>query len=330
MALAVLVTSLFAAMAGSPRLDAALVSRGICASRAQAKTAILAGEVLVKGVVVRKVSAACPADAEVICAARPPPYVSRAGAKLRAALDRFEVDAAGCASLDIGASTGGFTDCLLQAGASSVVALDNGHGQLDPALASRPDVSSIEDVNARYLRAEDLPRATYDLIVCDVSFISLTLVLPSLWPLLDAARPSARLLALVKPQFEAGRQAVAAGKGVVRDAQTRDEALRGVIDFAKGLPGCAVVGSMESPVVGGDGNVEYFVALAHGAHAPAAERGELAVEDGLPQAAVAPPRKATSAARAALRSNARRKARQAQEPQKSGPAAQGASDELGL
>ena len=257
------------------RLDASLVARGLVDSRAQAKEAILAGDVSVDGVVVKKAAAAVTDGAELVLASAPRMYVSRGGDKLRAALDVFGIDPAGAAVLDVGASTGGFTDCVLERGARSVVALDNGHGQLHAKLEADERVVSLEGVNARYLTPGMLPRADFDLIVVDVSFISLRLVLPTIWPLLRAppagggrgggrgsAVDSPRLVALVKPQFEAGKEAVLAGKGIVRDGATRARALAEVVDFAQtSLDGCVAVGSIDSPIQGGDGNSEYLLAL---------------------------------------------------------------------
>lgn len=325
------------------RLDAALVSRGLCASRTLAKSAILAGHVAVDGAVVTKSAFVCDDDAELrVRSAAAGRFVSRSGEKLRAALDTFKVDVAGATILDIGASTGGFTDCLLSAGAASAVCVDCGHGQLHPKLASDDRLlASIEGVNARHLKAEQLPLASYETIVVDVSFISLLLVLPALWPLLDAASPRARLVALVKPQFEVGsqlgeegRSALNKGKGVLGDLDLQLRVLEGVVDFASNeLAGCAVVGSMESPITGGDGNREWLVALAHATHAP--QRGPFVSPDALTTlptsnhasnarhgtelsdgastkmlsdgAVLKPSRKATAASRAALRQNQRRR-----------------------
>jgi 23S rRNA (cytidine1920-2'-O)/16S rRNA (cytidine1409-2'-O)-methyltransferase len=330
---------LLCATAVAERLDAALVSRGLCASRTLAKTAILAGHVVVNGVVVTKSAFVCDDDAElrVSCAAAGR-FVSRSGEKLRAALDTFKVDVAGATILDVGASTGGFTDCLLSAGAARAVCVDCGHGQLHPKLASDDRLlASIEGVNARHLKAEQLPLASYETIVVDVSFISLLLVLPALWPLLDAASPRARLIALVKPQFEVGsqlgeegRSALSKGKGVLGDLDLQLRVLEGVVDFASNeLEGCNVVGSMESPITGGDGNREWLIALARATHAP--RRGPFVNPDALTStlptsnaqhgtelsdcasaqmlsdgAVLKPSRKATAASRAALRQNQRR------------------------
>lgn len=186
----------------------------------------------------------------------PPPYVSRAGAKLAAALDRFGVEPAGASVLDAGASTGGFTDCVLQRGAASVVAVDVGHGQLLHRLATDPRVTVLDRTNVRHLTPEGLPGPAPALVVADLAFISLTLVLPAL---LAVAARGADLVLLVKPQFEAGRAHVASG-GVVRDPQARLDAVERVAGAAAAL-GCTVLGSAASPLPGPKGNVELFLHL---------------------------------------------------------------------
>lgn len=245
------------------RLDVLLVNRGLCTSRTQAKAAVKAGHVIVDGEIVKKPSLSLAESANVeVAAAATGPYVSRAGEKLRAAINGLSLDLDGASILDVGASTGGFTDCALQAGAASAVCVDVGHGQLHPRLQNDSRVTSLEGVNARALTAEMLPRASYDLIVVDVSFISLRLVLPALWPLL-ADEPDARLVALVKPQFEAGKEVVAKGRGIVRDPQVHERVVNEICGFAQTeLPGCQVIGRFESPILGGDGNKEFLVALA--------------------------------------------------------------------
>jgi len=265
------------ALASAVRLDAALVSQGLCTSRAHAKSAIQAGHVSVDGMVVHK--AALPVDADSVQlqvgSSAETRYVSRAGEKLRAALETFDVDVSGVHVLDIGASTGGFTDCLLDRGAASATCVDCGHGQLHPRLAAHPRLlASLEGTNARFLSAADLPRKSFGVIVVDVSFISLTLVLPALWSLLERDTAHARLVALVKPQFEAvsllgktGRDALNRGKGVLQDGGLQHRVLDGVADFARSqLDDCAVVASMESPLRGGDGNREFLLSLAFASH----------------------------------------------------------------
>lgn len=251
-------------LAATTRLDTLLVSRGLCTSRTQAKEAIKAGRVTLDGLtVLTKPAQSFAEDAALQLAVPAVDYVSRAGEKLRLALDTLDLDVTGAAVLDVGASTGGFTDCALQAGASSAVCIDVGHGQLHPKLQQDPRVTSLEGINARSLTADMLPRPTYDLVVVDVSFISLQLVLPALWPLLARDNAQARLIALVKPQFEAGKSAVTKARGVVRDTKTHERVVKSICDFASTeLDGCAVVGQLESPILGGDGNREFLLALA--------------------------------------------------------------------
>ena len=260
------------ALAATTRLDTLLVSRGLCTSRAQAKEAIKAGRVTLDGAVLKKPALSLAEDAALQLAVPDIDFVSRAGEKLRLALDTLDIDVTGAAVLDVGASTGGFTDCALQAGASSAVCIDVGHDQLHPKLQQDPRVTSLEGINARSLTADMLPRPSFDLVVIDVSFISLQLVLPAVWPLLERENSQARLIALVKPQFEAGKQAVTKARGVVRDPKTHERVVKKVCDFARTeLDGCAVVGQLESPILGGDGNREFLVALA-----PAAQQSRVA------------------------------------------------------
>ncbi len=165
---------------------------------------------------------------------------------------------AGAHVLDVGASTGGFTDCALQAEAADVTCVDVGRAQLHARLRADPRVTNLEKVNARNLRPGDLPRAAYDAVLMDLSFISLKAVLPAVWPFL---RPGGRLIALVKPQFEAGRAEADRGRGVIRDPDVRAAALATVSEFALALPGAALLGSMESPIAGADGNREFLLGL---------------------------------------------------------------------
>jgi 23S rRNA (cytidine1920-2'-O)/16S rRNA (cytidine1409-2'-O)-methyltransferase len=231
------------------RLDQLLVARGLFPSREQARRAVMAGEVRVAGQVVDKAGAAVGEDATLEVAQRPP-FVSRGGGKLAAALDHFAVDVAGRICLDVGASTGGFTDCLLQRGAARVYALDVGRGQLDWRLRQDARVVPMEGINARHLAADALPEPV-DLVTIDVSFISLLKVVPALLPHLA---PGGLLLALVKPQFEAGRAAIGKG-GIVRDEAVRQEVIarraREISELGLGL-----VGVIDSPVAGMQGNVE--------------------------------------------------------------------------
>jgi 23S rRNA (cytidine1920-2'-O)/16S rRNA (cytidine1409-2'-O)-methyltransferase len=231
------------------RLDMLLVERGLAGSRSQAQALVLAG--LVPGY--EKPGQQVDESAE-LSVERPPPYVSRGGEKLANALAAFSVDVEGRDCADVGASTGGFTDCLLQAGAARVVAIDVGYGQLHPKLRSDPRVTVLERTNARELT--ELPFAP-DLVVCDVSFISVTKALP---PVLALARPGWEALVLVKPQFEAGRSQVP--KGVVRDPEVQRKAVESVIEAARGWGG-ATVGVVDSGLPGPKGNREFFVHLAN-------------------------------------------------------------------
>ena len=231
------------------RLDQLLVARGLLSTREQARRAVMAGQVRVDGRIADKPGAPTREDADLALTAREP-YVSRAGGKLAAALDRFGVDPAGWVCLDAGASTGGFTDCLLQRGASRVYALDVGRGQLDWGLRRDPRVVVMEGINVRHLAADALPEAC-DLVTVDVSFISLLKVVPALRPHL---REGGLLLALVKPQFEVGRGGVGKG-GIVRDEGLRVETVARRVEEIAAL-GFATLGVMDSPVRGAEGNVE--------------------------------------------------------------------------
>jgi 23S rRNA (cytidine1920-2'-O)/16S rRNA (cytidine1409-2'-O)-methyltransferase len=238
------------------RADTLLVERGFFPSRARAQQAIAAGLVSADGIVVRKASENLAPDAAIIAGA-PHPWVSRGGVKLAAALDAFALDPAGLACLDIGASTGGFTEVLLTRGARAVVSVDVGHGQFDAALAADPRVTLREGLDARRLTREIVgvpPQA----IVCDVSFISQCLVLPAALALAD--RP-AWLVSLVKPQFEAGREYLV--KGAVKDPAALAGACEAVRRCVEGL-GWASLGLIPSPVLGGDGAREFLYAARHG------------------------------------------------------------------
>jgi 23S rRNA (cytidine1920-2'-O)/16S rRNA (cytidine1409-2'-O)-methyltransferase len=238
------------------RLDALLTERGLFDSRSRAAASVLAGEVrLAGGERASKPGQLVPDDAEVEVDA-PPPYVSRGGIKLANALETTGVDPAGRQCLDVGASTGGFTDCLLQRGAEHVVALDVGYGELDWRLRNDPRVTTVERRNARELRADELPYRP-ELVTIDVSFISLEKVLPAV---LATTAPRYDVLALVKPQFEAGRDRVGRG-GVVRDPAVRREALLSVAAAAREL-GASVQGFASSGLPGPKGNRETFVHLA--------------------------------------------------------------------
>jgi 23S rRNA (cytidine1920-2'-O)/16S rRNA (cytidine1409-2'-O)-methyltransferase len=240
------------------RLDELLVARGLAESRAQAKALIMGGRVLRGTERLDKPGKELPADT-ALAVEQPPRFVSRGGEKLAAALAHFALDLRGAHVLDVGASTGGFTDCVLQAGAADVVCVDVGRAQLHARLRADPRVTNIEQLNARHLRAADLPRAAFDAIVMDLSFISLQAVLPAVWPLL---RAGGTLVALVKPQFEAGKAEVDKGRGVIRDRAVQEATLAAVRDFAaRALPACAVAGSIDSPLAGADGNREFLLCL---------------------------------------------------------------------
>lgn len=218
-----------------------------------------AGVVVVGGSLATKPTRLVAAGDPIVLSGPPPRYVGRGGDKLEAALAAFDLDVTGRRCLDVGASTGGFTDCLLQHGASHVTALDVGHGQLHERLRSDPRVEVIERRNIRYVRPGDLGPA-FGMAVADVSFISLTVVLPAVVPLLS--KPS-DLLVLVKPQFEAGRDAVNRGRGVITDPDLWSEAVR-VVAEAAGSLGVGVLGAVPSPLRGAEGNVEFLLHLRPG------------------------------------------------------------------
>lgn len=237
------------------RADELVVRQGLAPSRSRAKVLIVAGDVFTPNGRVSKPAEQLSADVELSLRAKPR-FVSRGGEKLQAALDAFQIDVSGCVAADIGASTGGFTDCLLQAGARHVYAIDVGYGQLDYSLREDERVTVMERTNARYL--QPLPESV-DLIVLDVAFISLRLVLPAA---LQSLKQGGRVVALVKPQFEAGREAVSR-QGVVRDEGTRERVVREVIDFASSQQ-LGFDGLIRSPVIGPAGNEEFLVSLVEG------------------------------------------------------------------
>ena len=237
------------------RLDVAMVERGLAPSRERARALILAGHVTIDGQVVSKAGAPVKADARVELATPDHPYVGRGGLKLAGALDAFAVDPQGRRALDVGASTGGFTDVLLQRGAASVIAIDVGRGQLDWRLRTDPRVLVHEGVNARLLTPDDVPHAV-SLVVIDVAFISLRHILPSLPPFLD---PGADIVALVKPQFEAGREEV--GKhGIVSDPAVHETVIARVTEAAAAC-GLSRIAMAPSAITGATGNQEFFLHL---------------------------------------------------------------------
>jgi 23S rRNA (cytidine1920-2'-O)/16S rRNA (cytidine1409-2'-O)-methyltransferase len=235
------------------RLDQLLVLRGLSSSREKAQRSIMAGQVLLAGQKAEKPGTRVADDAvvEILAGEK---YVGRGGLKLEAALDHFQIPVAGRAGLDIGASTGGFTDCLLQRGAASVHSTDVGHGQIDWRLRNDPRVTVREGVNARFLTTADTG-GLVDICVADVSFISLTLILPAAFALLS---PTADMVVLIKPQFELTPDKVAKG-GVVRDPAFHEEAVEKIRAFV-GAAGRRWQGVIESPITGREGNIEF---LAH-------------------------------------------------------------------
>jgi 23S rRNA (cytidine1920-2'-O)/16S rRNA (cytidine1409-2'-O)-methyltransferase len=241
------------------RLDQALVDRGLCPSRGKAQRAIMAGMVLVNDRPAAKASDPVRPDDRLSLLA-PEKYVSRGAFKLEHALVHFKLEVSGLTAIDLGASTGGFTDCLLQHGAARVYAVDVGQGQLAWKLRQDPRVVVMERTNARHLSAADFP-APFDLVqfvVIDCSFISLRHLLPSAVALL---RPSGKLVALIKPQFEAGKAEADRGAGVIRDPAIHQRIVAEMKDFVSGLVGLSWVGVTESPILGPAGNKEFLALI---------------------------------------------------------------------
>jgi 23S rRNA (cytidine1920-2'-O)/16S rRNA (cytidine1409-2'-O)-methyltransferase len=232
------------------RLDILIAERGLAESRARAQALVIAGKVLVDGSPITKAGAQVTEASEITLKEPDHPYVSRGALKLEAAFDRFGIDPSGLDCLDVGASTGGFTDLMLQRGAQRVAAVDVGRGQLDWSLRQDERVTVLEGINARRLGPNDLPFAV-DLACIDVSFISLRLVVPAVMPHL---KTGGTVVCLVKPQFEAGRHQVASG-GVVRDEKTRRRVIDETVSAIAGL-GLEPVGVIESPIRGPKGNLE--------------------------------------------------------------------------
>jgi 23S rRNA (cytidine1920-2'-O)/16S rRNA (cytidine1409-2'-O)-methyltransferase len=236
------------------------VNRGLASDRAQASSLVAAGRVLVGGAVAAKPSRQVSPSEPLLVLGPPPRFASRGGEKLDAALEHFGLCMTGKVALDAGASTGGFTDCLLQRGAAQVVSVDVGHGQLLTRLRQDPRVEVMESANVRYMRPDDVGGRQFDVVVADLSFISLMMVAQAL---LGLAKPGADLVVLVKPQFEAGKAIVSKGKGVVRDPKVWAGVLCDVAGaFEAG--GAAVVGGMASPLLGAEGNVEFFLHMRTG------------------------------------------------------------------
>jgi len=253
--------------AGKVRLDLLLVERGLAASRERARALILAGRVLVRKQKIDKPGVAVAADADLRLLGEDQPYVSRGGLKLAAALEYWRIDLASRACLDVGASTGGFTDCLLQHGAAHVTAVDTGFGQIAMKLRNDPRVRLLERTNARLLKPGSLSELVQiqgknqkrTLLVMDVSFISATLLLPAVFA---AAPDLAEAVILVKPQFEAGRENVGKG-GIVRDPAAHELAVGKVAACVRAL-GWEVAGTMPSPITGAEGNREFLLYAKRG------------------------------------------------------------------
>jgi 23S rRNA (cytidine1920-2'-O)/16S rRNA (cytidine1409-2'-O)-methyltransferase len=243
------------------RLDKLLVERGLAPSRERAQALILAGRVLVNEQKVEKCGASVSHEVTIRILGEDQPYVSRGGLKLAHALEHWRIEVAGKTGLDIGASTGGFTDCLLQRGAAKVIAVDTGYGQMDARLRNDPRVRLREKTNARYLTAEQIweseePQAI-SLVVMDVSFISATLVLPAVVRSVRLSTMEFEVVVLVKPQFEAGREQVGKG-GIVRDPQAQQAAVNKVARAVEELGGWAIE-VIESPILGAEGNREFLL-----------------------------------------------------------------------
>ncbi len=247
------------AAASSLRLDELLVLRGLAESRAQAKALVMAGRVRRGTERLEKPGKSFPLDLADLSVEQPPRFVSRGGEKLDAFLKQFQIPVQGAHALDIGASTGGFTDCVLQTGAVDVVCVDVGRAQLHAKLRADTRVTNLEQVNARKLKPGDLPRDSFDIIVVDVSFISLRSILPPAWSFLASG---GHLIALVKPQFEAGKREVDRGRGVIKDTAVHAAVVRDIQAFSKAeLISAHVIGIMESPITGADGNREFLLGL---------------------------------------------------------------------
>jgi 23S rRNA (cytidine1920-2'-O)/16S rRNA (cytidine1409-2'-O)-methyltransferase len=242
------------------RLDKLLFERGLTTSRERAQALILAGKVLVDGQKIEKAGAGVDAQANLRLLGEDLKYVSRGGLKLEKALDHWQIEVAGKVCLDVGASTGGFTDCLLQKGAARVIAVDTGYGQIDCRLRDNPRVRLLEKTNARYLSRGQIGEIA-DLIVMDVSFISATLVLPAViaaaFPESAGERQGRQVIVLVKPQFEVGREQVGKG-GIVRDEAAQAAAVEKVRQ-ALVAQGCAHTDVTESPILGAEGNREFLL-----------------------------------------------------------------------
>ena len=240
------------------RLDEILVARNLAPSRAQARLMIMEGKVRHGTQVLDKAGHTFPENIEIEVLA-PPRFVSRGGEKLEGFLKEFPLSLEGANVLDVGASTGGFTDCSLQHGAAHVTCVDVGKAQLHDKIRRDPRVKNFEGINARYLDTAALPFREYDALVMDLSFISLTSVLPAVWP---AVRPGGFLVCLIKPQFEVGKKEADKYHGVIRDEALRDEVVERIRKFAAdNLAGSSEIGLCTSPIQGAEGNVEFLLGL---------------------------------------------------------------------
>ena len=249
------------------RLDVLLVKRNLAESREKAKAVIMSGNVFVDGQREDKAGSTFSPDVSIEVRGHALPYVSRGGLKLEKALANFDVDVMDCVCTDVGSSTGGFTDCMLQNGAKKVYAIDVGRGQLDWKLRNDPRVVCMEKTNIRYVTPEDIGEPV-DFSSIDVSFISLTKVLV---PIRDYLKADGQIVALIKPQFEAGREKVGK-KGVVREKSTHREVIRKVMDFAQGI-GFDLCALDFSPIKGPEGNIEYLIHLKKSGEADGENRG---------------------------------------------------------
>ena len=257
------------------RLDVLVYGRGLAASREKARAAIMSGIVYVNGQKEDKPGSMFPDDEELKLEIRGKalPFVSRGGLKLDKAVKEFGLDLSGFCCMDIGASTGGFTDCMLQCGAEKVFSVDVGYGQLDWKLRNDPRVVCMEKTNIRYIKPEDIGGEKLDFASCDVSFISLRKVLPAVKPLLSGR---ARMVCLIKPQFEAGREEV--GKhGVVRDIRVHRSVIDGIWSFAE-QDGFTVEGLSFSPIKGPEGNIEYLILLGQDSEKSISDRKEQLID----------------------------------------------------
>ena len=253
----------------SMRLDKLMAERKLAPSRERAQAMISGGMVKVNGNPAEKPSQPVSPDSEIEVLGDVNPYVGRGGLKLEAALKHFRINVTGLYCLDVGASTGGFTDVLLQRGASKILAIEVGHGQMAESIQKDPRVELREGVNARYLSPEQFERK-FDIAVIDVSFISLTLILPPVAPLV---RAGGYIIALVKPEFEVGRENIGA-RGIVRNEDARWYALKKIVNFGRDELSLEVQGTMRSPAVGGGGNREFFACFRVKAENPTAEGAE--------------------------------------------------------